>query len=502
MKFLRFWLESLGVGILAACLVPLNFYQKNYPQILGQDIAIVVGAFALIHALVWLILRLIFRNSDRACLVAYTLWGAFWFSRPVLSFIRHSCTWTQALYDLIHDYRYAVVLGVFIPVVIFGYLWLRKHPTVIKPLVKSINLAIPLELFLLVGQTGHKVHKYAQLERHQQEQAVQPDGDYPNIYHILLDAHPNLEGARLLGYDLQPFYDELNNLGFITFPQSRSNYCMTLWSVPSMLTMDYLPGDETKIKDFTLYRLSRNNPVFDTLMSHGYRVKFTASFMTELAFYPRKYTQLLLHGPLTTFIMVLETTILYNFQFNRTWFYQLQPNPKIIYHTCLKWLLSPNNHQPIYRYVHILCPHPPFVFSDNASATYGLTVQYQKNQTDSYIPQIRANIAGIDAMVLPILKQLTQQPKPPIIILHSDHGSYFGTQNNVDSNFGNLLALYIPDTWKSDAKDLKFINLYRFILNHLFNEHRPYIDQNRQIIGGKDFDPNISIWDHLSKRIM
>ncbi|MCQ2956259.1 MAG: hypothetical protein MJ218_03725 [Opitutales bacterium] len=48
---------------------------------------------------------------------------------------------------------------------------------------------------------------------------------------------------------------------------------------------------------------------------------------------------------------------------------------------------------------------------------------------------------------------------------------------------------YIPDTWKSDAKDLKFINLYRFILNHLFNEHRPYIEQNRQILGGKDFDP-------------
>ena len=29
MKFVRFWLESLGVGILAACLTPLDLYQKT-----------------------------------------------------------------------------------------------------------------------------------------------------------------------------------------------------------------------------------------------------------------------------------------------------------------------------------------------------------------------------------------------------------------------------------------------------------------------------------------
>jgi hypothetical protein len=144
----------------------------------------------------------------------------------------------------------------------------------------------------------------------------------------------------------------------------------------------------------------------------------------------------------------------------------------------------------MYRYAHILCPHAPFVFSDNASATYGLMVQDQKKQTDANVPKIRANIAGIDAMVLPILKQLTQQPNPPIIILHSDHGTGMGIYpSKVDDSFGNLLALYIPDTWKSDAKDLKFINLYRFILNHLFNDHRPYSEQNRQIIRGKIFHP-------------
>ena len=485
MKLFRFWLESLGVGILAACLVPLDFYQKNYPQIPGQDIIFIVGAFALIHALVWLILRFIFRNSDRTCLAAYTLWGAFWFSRPVLSFIRHSCAWTQALYDLIYPYRYAVVLGVFISVVLAAYLWLRKHPAVLRTTVKVLNVAIVIEFFLLLGQTGHKVHEYAQLERHQQEHSVQPDGDYPNIYHILLDAHPNLEGARLLGYDLQPFYDDLNKLGFITFPTSRSNYCTTRQSVPSMLTMDYLPGDEPKLKESILYGLSQNNPVFDTLMQHGYHVQCAISHIVINGLYQRRYIKHIPFNPIETFYYMEIGHKLWGFNAIR---YHSTP---IDYTACLEWLLSPIDHQPMYRYAHILCPHAPFVFSDNASATYGLMVQDHTTNTDAkLIPQIRANIAGIDAMVLPIIKQLTQQPNPPIIILHSDHGTGMGIYpSKLDDSFGNLLALYIPDTWKSDAKDLKFINLYRFILNHLFNDHRPYIEQNRQIIRGKDFHP-------------
>ena len=186
-------------------------------------------------------------------------------------------------------------------------------------------------------------------------------------------------------------------------------------------------------------------------------------------------------------MLILDQTILINFKHtNPHGFYTQDPTS---YRTCLESLLTPSDHQPMYRYAHILCPHPPFVFSDNASGTYGLTVQDRTTNADAkLISQIRANIAGIDAMVLPILKQLTQQPNPPIIILHSDHG-FKNVLDNVDSIFGNLLALYIPDTWKSDAKDLKFINLYRFILNHLFNEHRSYIEQNRQIIRGKIFHP-------------
>ena len=40
---------------------------------------------------------------------------------------------------------------------------------------------------------------------------------------------------------------------------------------------------------------------------------------------------------------------------------------------------------------------------------------------------------------------------------------------------GNLFALYVPESWRENAKDLTFNNLYRFISNQLFNTNYEYL---------------------------
>ena len=76
----------------------------------------------------------------------------------------------------------------------------------------------------------------------------------------------------------------------------------------------------------------------------------------------------------------------------------------------------------------------------------------------------------------------------PVIVLHSDHSIlYCGRYDlenpfvTADTVYGNLLALYVPEEWKKDAKDLTFINLYRWIFNHLFGESYPYFKENKQV---------------------
>ena len=85
------------------------------------------------------------------------------------------------------------------------------------------------------------------------------------------------------------------------------------------------------------------------------------------------------------------------------------------------------------------------------------------------------------------MNQYKTESIKPIIILHSDHSILYNGRNlkspfiTPDTVYGNLLALYIPDEWKQDAKDLKFINLYRWIFNHLFGDNFQYFNKNQQM---------------------
>lgn len=98
-----------------------------------------------------------------------------------------------------------------------------------------------------------------------------------------------------------------------------------------------------------------------------------------------------------------------------------------------------------------------------------------------------------DALVLESVKRILSQydkvETKPVIVMHSDHSILYYARNNsanpfvtTDTVHGNLLALYCPKEWKSDAEGLTFINLYRWIFNHLFAENYPYFKENRQIL--------------------
>ena len=55
----------------------------------------------------------------------------------------------------------------------------------------------------------------------------------------------------------------------------------------------------------------------------------------------------------------------------------------------------------------------------------------------------------------------------------------------MDTIYGNLLAIYIPKEWHAEANNLEFINLYRFLLNHLFDKKYPYLSQKQMYKGTK-----------------
>ena len=145
-------------------------------------------------------------------------------------------------------------------------------------------------------------------------------------------------------------------------------------------------------------------------------------------------------------------------------------------------------------YAHILCPHEPCLFGQQAEnlAFSGFMMKFD---TLNFIkPEVHKayceNVYGIDNLALKAVKEIVTQYRTeavkPIIILHSDHSILYNARDlkspfiTPDTVYGNLLALYIPDEWKQDAKDLKFINLYRWIFNHLFGDKYEYFKENLQ----------------------
>ena len=145
-------------------------------------------------------------------------------------------------------------------------------------------------------------------------------------------------------------------------------------------------------------------------------------------------------------------------------------------------------------YSHVLCPHEPVVFGENAKnlAFQGFVMKYDASYmlTPETHKAFCKNVYGVDDLVLEsikgILKQYEGEATKPIIVLHSDHSILYCARDiespfiTPDTVYGNLLALYVPDEWKQDAKGLKFINLYRWIFNHLFGDNFEYFKGNEQ----------------------
>lgn len=118
------------------------------------------------------------------------------------------------------------------------------------------------------------------------DNSVVNERQYPNVYHILLDAHPNAKAMETIGGDLKPFYHKLESLGFLTFPESRSNYPATMWSVSSMLNMGYLE-DGWSDQGTSFFRdLIQNSKVFKHCQKYGYNVLVGTSSRMVKALYP------------------------------------------------------------------------------------------------------------------------------------------------------------------------------------------------------------------------
>jgi hypothetical protein len=316
----------------------------------------------------------------------------------------------------------------------------------------------------------------------------------PDIYVIVLDGYARQDVLnKMYDYDNSEFINWLDERGFYIADESHSNYVQTPYSMASFWNMDYLPTwDTASDYDAYLYQPIQDNLVFRLLDEIGYT---TVSTEGEVHYTEIRNSDVYLSDflPLNDF----ESFILQDSPFeslsnvfnmglplqtykthSQRIYYQFEqlkkipvkiPDPKIVY-------------------VHILAPHPPFVFDHN-----GGILTYQKPFTlaegagsqggsDQYVNGYREQVEFINSETMKSIDGiLAASETPPIILVMGDHGPSskfnFDIENPgcVWERTSNLFAVLLPGH-KDDGtlySSITPVNAFRVIFNAYFGTELP-----------------------------
>lgn len=327
-----------------------------------------------------------------------------------------------------------------------------------------------------------------------------PGETSPDIYVIILDAYGREDFLHnIFLYDNSRFISFLEERGFYIGGQSRPNYPQTQLSLASLLNFQYLTkwskGLESTNNREPLNKVIRHSEVHRALEEIGYQIinipnstlisdnKDSNVYLPMLNIEINQFEGLLIATTsLEPFIQEWDLkipvpshemhrrTILYQFKVLKS--IPLMPGKKFVY-------------------VHILAPHPPFVFDSKGKPVEpptrytladgegfpGTLYEYQFGYSEE-IEYLNAQLMEVVSVIL------VQSANPPIIIIQGDHGpgSRFGMvelelEECLWERYSILNAYYFPgQNYDSLYPSITPVNSFRIIFNTFFGESLPLLD--------------------------
>jgi hypothetical protein len=132
--------------------------------------------------------------------------------------------------------------------------------------------------------------------------------------------------------------------------------------------------------------------------------------------------------------------------------------------------------QPTFSYIHVISPHPPFVFDPEGNPTYPPDFWNEQRQyppdlyQKGYVNQLQhlntSMIKAIDTI-------LANSKTPPIIIIQGDHGPWLQPK---EKRFWNLTAMYFPGHEDVLYPTISNVNVFRLVFNSYFGGKYDILD--------------------------
>jgi Sulfatase len=310
----------------------------------------------------------------------------------------------------------------------------------------------------------------------------------PSIYHIVLDGlgRANILSQRF-GMSLGPFVTGLRERGFTVSDCASANYPQTYLSLASMLNADLLQNladlPPTSLSRIPAKHLIRDSRVISSLRNIGYRIVWIGSGYSATADYPLA-DDCMCERP---WVGEFEAAALAMTGLRRLFPASLQAaawagfiNDRLSRISSLS-----ATSEPTFTFVHVLSPHPPFVFRrDGSLAPQTGPVSFLGgllfSGTDhDYLAAYAAQATYVVGEALRSIDHLLAiAPRNSILILHGDHGprapsGATDVRLSAAESIPTFLAIRWPDGTLNEREPITLVNVYRRLLSRHFGAHLP-----------------------------
>jgi len=441
-----------------------------------------------VAGILFVLLRLILRDWKRAAFLA-TLWMVLFYSYGHVYIL---------LIDKLKDFNFMPwLLGAWAVLALLAIFWAVKR----SPAPDSLNVIV-LGLVIMsvwqisAGTQRGSAHRVA-AQNAPVEDLVRPQTQ-PDVYYFILDSYAREDLLqKAYGYDNSAFIQGLQERGFYVAQCSQSNYTRTELSVGSSLNMSYLQDLDPaftpdSIKRLRLWDALKHNAVRYDFESMGYKtIAFATGFAwSELDDSDIFYTPPPFSAGMTEFeTLFLRTTLARHAQ-DLGWLdtdqimgQNFRDRTLLVFDKLDDIARMP---EPTFAYVHLISPHPPFVFGPHGEHTNPADFWNEKQQypADLYAKGYQNQLTFLNQKVLQAVDTLlAESATPPIIVFQGDHGPWLQPR---DRHFWILNAYYLPGHEDKLFPQISPVNTFRYIFNAYF--------------GGKyDMLPNVTYFSPVPK---
>jgi hypothetical protein len=365
--------------------------------------------------------------------------------------------------------------------------WGSRTSVRITPATYTLNI---IGLFLLILPVFQLTSFFVQSRTSQAENnasvlSLQAGNAPPDIYYIILDGYGRSDVLKNeYGYDNSDFLDGLRDLGFYVADCSQSNYAQTQLSLSSSLNFNYIDALSDRFvagsQDRTgLDALIHHGAVRESLEKAGYQtVAFATGFLaTELRdadyFLGPEHSQ----GTLNEFESLLMETTFARLLQDGNGFGMQNAGSELFRERTLFALEKldklPEIPGPKFVFVHLIIPHPPYVFGPTGGPVEPAEMGTTKTEEGaSHYRDQAIYISSRMAEIVP--KMIENSTTPPIIVIQGDHGPTVASSPR--ARMSNLNAYFLPGADASLYATITPVNTFRIIFNEYFGQTLELLD--------------------------